>query len=450
MFSKTRRLQVAIAAAALIAVPAVALADTLTVNDVTTGADASVAVGATGNAKLQLNVTDNNGSDPLNGCNAGSATSSRGDERVKFSVSASTNRADSQPVISLSSSEVLFAECTAAAGGTQQVSFSALRSGTAVISASYVTGGKRDSNGNILPAQYKTSDTMTVTVSGPTLAAPTVSGALSGGTLGNPGWYTAAPTATWTLGGGLAASFGGHCDNAGAFRGSASVGSIDTDSGSVTCSATNAAGTASDTLTYKLDSMNPSISVTGVSAGAIYYVGTTIPTAGCSQATDATSGVASSSASPTLTGGLLGALSATCSATDFAGNVGSDRVNYSVLYERDGGILQPINPDGNSVFSQKRAVPVKFQLKNDAPDGFNVAGWQVKREAQQCGSESWSVESPDPAMTSETTGLRYDPAADQYIANATLNGTTVDKCYRFVVVFNDGTSLASPKFKVGR
>jgi hypothetical protein len=112
--------------------------------------------------------------------------------------------------------------------------------------------------------------------------------------------------------------------------------------------------------------------------------------------------------------------------------------------------LQPINPDGNSLFSQKRAVSVKFHLSGDPATGFEVGTWKLRREAQQCGTENWTPEGVDSATTSSSTALRYDATTDQYIATATLSGTSVDKCYRFVVEFDDGTSLASAKLKVAR
>lgn len=444
IFSRTKRLPVAFAAVAVsgLLVAGVAIADNIQNDVVASGVPASKTVtitagGAGATVNYNVAATSNDTTD----------TTGRNGQNCNAVSGAATITPSGMPAgVSTNPPSVTFNDCSTSQG----ITFAA---GANTTPGSYpISVSVSDPNNP--PSDYNTSPgsfTLVVQAPAATLAAPTVAGALSGGTLGNADWYKAAPTATWTLGGGAATSFGGHCLFENAFRASAPVPSIDTAAGSVTCSATNTAGTGSDTLTYKLDSTNPSISVTGVTDGATYYVGTTIPTAGCSQASDATSGVASSSTSPTLAGGPLGAITATCSATDFAGNVGGDQVGYSVLYERDGGILQPINADGNSVFSQKRAVPVKFQLKNDAPSGFSVDGWQVKRESQQCGTEEWNAEAlSDVATTSASTGLRYDAAADQYIANATLTGTTLDKCYRFVVQLNDGTAIASPKFKVGR
>lgn len=203
---------------------------------------------------------------------------------------------------------------------------------------------------------------------------------------------------------------------------------------------------------FMIDSVAPSVSVTGVTNGTTYPLGS-VPVAGC-DTTDATSDV-KDRATVGVTGGTsngVGAFTATCSgAADRAGNAAlAVSAAYKVEYQRDGGILQPINPDGSSLFSQKRAVPVKFHLSGDPATGFAVTSWKLRRETQQCGNENWTAETVDSTTTSTSTALRYDATADQYIANATLSGTSVDKCYRFVADLDDGTSLASARFKVAR
>jgi hypothetical protein len=298
-----------------------------------------------------------------------------------------------------------------------------------------------------------------VQAAGSTLAAPTVSGALT--TSPNAaGWFNSRPTVQWTFGGGAYTSLTGDCATASGNPLSQLVPSGDTGTGSVTCTATNATGSSAPaTVSYKLDETKPTSSVSGFVADAVYSLGDVLPTAGCT-GSDATSliktgfdGVVTQTAF--LTGNGVGTASFTCNgAEDNADNVqtvaGATR-SYTVQYVRDGGILQPINADGNSVFNIKRAVPVKFRLAGDEPNGFDPSNWTLKRENRQCGSESWEAETlADVGTTAATTGLRYDPTADQYIANATLNGATVGKCYVFVVGLDDNTAIESPKFKVGK
>jgi Ca2+-binding RTX toxin-like protein len=95
-----------------------------------------------------------------------------------------------------------------------------------------------------------------------------------------------------------------------------------------TCMATSSGGTASQTVSIKRDEHAPDVAVTGVSNGARYTLGS-IPAAGCNTQ-DSTSGVANA-ATPSLTGGPLGAVTVTCAgATDNAGNTAN---NVSLTYE---------------------------------------------------------------------------------------------------------------------
>lgn len=456
--ARLRTLGAVAALAGLLVCAAVAFADNV-VDDVvgSTAATSIVSIsngGTSGNIGVKLNGGGNDGCDVTNG----KATSLA----VRITAPSGVDVLDSSGA-ALTNQTLNFTEC-----GTFQ--YFKLRSSVA---GDHSIGAELTPSGGTGTGRFENEMGFTLRVAAaqtqtPTLAAPTVSGALSDGTVGDNGWYTAAPTATWTLGGGTAASFTGHClDPAtSAFRASASVGSTDTATGSVTCSATNATGTGSRTLNYKLDGTRPTSDVAGFTAGTTYNRGDTLPTASC-DGSDATSGIkvdgdgneignGTLTAVSSLTVNGVGTASWYCNgAEDNAGNdqtTQSATRGYSVQYARDGGILQPINADGNSVFSQKRAVPVKFQLGQDPAGGFDVSSWTLRRENVQCGNEvTWVAESTvDTGTTSSNTGLRYDATADQYIANATLSGTTVGKCYRFVVGFDDGTTLESPKFKIGK
>lgn len=87
----------------------------------------------------------------------------------------------------------------------------------------------------------------------------------------------------------------------------------------------------SASYTVKVDKTAPSVSVTGVTDGASYPLGS-VPAAGCSTS-DALSGVATA-ATLGISGGNAdgsGSFTATCSgATDLAGNTGSASVSYTV------------------------------------------------------------------------------------------------------------------------
>jgi hypothetical protein len=151
-----RRLAALLALVGL-SVAAVALADTVTVNDVVTGGDATKNVGETGTVKFVM--TNTNGDGGANGCNTAGANP------VTFNVTSSQSTK-----VSLDSSTITFPGCDEA--NAQTVGYTAVAEGSSVISVSYASGGK---TGTQTASAYGTSDTMTVTVTSPN-AAPTVPG----------------------------------------------------------------------------------------------------------------------------------------------------------------------------------------------------------------------------------------------------------------------------------
>lgn len=139
-----------------------------------------------------------------------------------------------------------------------------------------------------------------------------------------------------------------------------------------------------------------------------------------------------------------------CTATDAAGNTASGGFTVSVQYGRDGGILQPINPDNTSLFSRGRVVPVKFQLKNDQPTGFATTAWTLKRVTVGCISGE-GIFSEDVPSATPNASFRYDAAADQYIYNADFKDKAAGTCWKIEVNFNDGSvPLTSAVFKLNR
>lgn len=196
------------------------------------------------------------------------------------------------------------------------------------------TGACVDHAGNVADA---------VTVSGIKVdkTPPTASLAVVSGTLGSNGWYVS----------NVVARTSGADDVSGPVSCTADQ-TLSADSGSHTFegACTNAAGleTDAEALTVKLDrtapSLSPSLSSTSVEQGGSLTV--------AANATDATSGVATSSCG-SLDTGVVGSHSVSCTATDRAGNVATASIEYQVL--SGGGVIvygfRPPSGGGYGTFS---------------------------------------------------------------------------------------------------
>ena len=191
----------------------------------------------------------------------------------------------------------------------------------------------------------------------PPVITPDVSG-----TLGNNGWYTSDVNVSWTVSDDESAiSSTNGCDS--------TLIDSDTAGTTLTCEATSEGGTNSDSVTIKRDATPPTVSVTGVSDGATYDLGS-VPTAGC-DTSDALSGVATN-ASPSLTGGNLdgtGTFTATCvGALDNAGNSASASATYSVEAANQPPVADPGGPYAGVVDT---AIQFDGSASSD-PDGNSL------------------------------------------------------------------------------
>lgn len=142
------------------------------------------------------------------------------------------------------------------------------------------------------------------------------------GTLGDNGWYVGDVGVTWSV-------VDDESDISSTSGCDAMSITNDTTGTTLTCTATSAGGTESQSVTIERDATAPVVRVNGVTDGATYAVGS-VPAASCSTS-DPTSGVADA-ATLSLTGGPTGAVTASClGAKDVAGNTGSATVTYTVL-----------------------------------------------------------------------------------------------------------------------
>jgi hypothetical protein len=152
-------------------------------------------------------------------------------------------------------------------------------------------------------------------------APPTVTPVVTG-TQGTNGWYTSDVGVSWTVAGTVDSTSG--CDPT----------TVATDTAGVTftCTATNSAGSTSQSVTVKRDTtapvLAPSVAPAAVLKGANATAG--------AGASDGTSGVGSSSCAAPSTAGL-GPQQVECHATDAAGNTASGTAAYLVYGAASGG-----------------------------------------------------------------------------------------------------------------
>ncbi|MEZ4734645.1 MAG: hypothetical protein R3E79_46735 [Caldilineaceae bacterium] len=173
--------------------------------------------------------------------------------------------------------------------------------------------------------------------------APTLSAAASSAPNGN-GWYNSNVTVPFTCNDNLSGVVSCPVDEVLSSEGSA----VSSTAQTVTDLAGNSSA-ASNVVTVKLDKTAPVVTVTGVSDGASYTLGS-VPTAACST-TDALSGVATQ-ATVSVTGGNAdgtGNFTATCSgATDVAGNSAVPAsVSYTVAAPVDACTTTALRDDFN-------------------------------------------------------------------------------------------------------
>jgi hypothetical protein len=117
---------------------------------------------------------------------------------------------------------------------------------------------------------------------------------------------------------------------------------------------------------------------------------------------------------------------------------GSVSDTFKIEYQF-GGILQPINRDGSSVFKAGSTVPVKFQL-TDANNAFvaNAVATikNAKFDNKVLGND---VEVVSTAASTTGNQFRYDAVSNQYIFNLSTKGLTTGT-YKITISLNDGTT----------
>jgi CSLREA domain-containing protein len=178
--------------------------------------------------------------------------------------------------------------------------------------------------------------------------------------------------------------------------------------------------------TLKIDgtipSLAPTLNVTTVTVGQAGVAAT-------ANATDATSGIASSSCGAVDTS-TAGARSVSCTATDNAGNTATSTLDYVVEYR----ILGFFSPAPNSKWRAGQTVPIKVAIGDGS--GTPLADAAAQALAQAC----WVTFSAAGVQPVTEKCLKYDPANDQFQFNWKLRKSPLGTATITVSISYPGTS----------
>ena len=127
----------------------------------------------------------------------------------------------------------------------------------------------------------------------------------------------------------------------------------------------------------------------------------------------------------------------TCTATDTAGNTGTETFTVTVNAAWS-GILQPVNADGSSIFKLGSTVPVKFQLTGASAGITDLA---ARLYLQRTGSAATGSVVEAISTSNATTGnlFRYDATSGQYVFNLSTK-TLSTGTYQLRIDLGDGVT----------
>jgi hypothetical protein len=263
----------------------------------------------------------------------------------------------------------------------------------------------------------------------PPEVAPTIAG-----TLGANGWYTGNVTVSWSVTDAESAITSESC--------APTTVTSDTPGQVVSCSATSAGGTSSQSVTIKRDATAPTLAPV-VSPNPVLLNGTAVATP---NAVDPLSGLASSSCGGTPTTSSVGSKSVNCTAADYAGNTTTVAATYAVIYPFS-GFLQPVDPMPTvNVVKAGAAVAVTFGLGGNQGLAIFAAGSPGSQPVScAAGAPQDDIEA---TVTAGNSSLSYDATTQQYSYTWKTDKAWAGTCRTLTLTLADGTShQASFKFK---
>ncbi|MFN8491593.1 MAG: PxKF domain-containing protein [Caldilineaceae bacterium] len=400
---------------------------------------------------ISWSVVDNESTiSTQSGCTAQSVTSDT--SGVTFTCSATSAGGSSSQSVTIkrdaTAPTITFVNRTAANGNgwnnsnvTVNWSCSDATSGVVAASVSQTVSGEGTNQSVTGTCTDNAGNNATNTQSGINIdkTAPTLSAAATTQPNAN-GWYNSNVTVQFTCADALSGLATNACpaDQVLSSEGAAVASTAQT----VTDLAGNTS-VSSNVVTVKLDKAAPVVTVTGVSNGATYPLGS-VPAAGCSTS-DALSGVATQ-ATLNVTGGNpdgTGSFTATCSgASDNAGNSATPvSVTYTVAYNWTGFFQRVDNLPVINTANAGASIPVKFSLGGNY--GLNIfASGSPTTQKVSCNSSggNGSTSPIDQTATTSNSGLQYDPTTQTYTYVWKTDKAWAGTCRTLLVKLIDGTT----------
>lgn len=148
--------------------------------------------------------------------------------------------------------------------------------------------------------------------------------------------------------------------------------------------------------------------------------------------------------------GTPGANTFQVGASDNAGNLTTKEINYKVQYASGGlcnsepghVILQPVNPDGSSIFKQGSTVPAKFRVCDS--NGVSISSPGLVKSFNLIktvsGTSTTTINEPVNSTTPDSS-FRFDPTGKQWIFNISTKPLSPGKTYFYKAALNDLTDF---------
>jgi hypothetical protein len=211
---------------------------------------------------------------------------------------------------------------------------------------------------------------------------------------------------------------------------------------------TGAAPGSSNNETIKIDTQKPVVTFALPGTGE-YVLGETVSAATWSAEDPIPgSGLATPSSGTFLIDtSTVGTKTFTVTATDNAGNIGTETtVTYTVIYEFSGFFRPVENSPTWNIAKAGRAIPVKFSLSGDQGLEIFAGGYPMSVEIND--NSTVPAVATIETVTAEGSSLNYDDTDDQYIYVWKTDKSWAGTCQRLEVQLKDGTShFADFKFK---